>query len=156
MHSAFAGERGFSVLRLLFWLALIGFLALNGARAADAWYANSKVQRCFDSAVGLQGDASVIRQRLGRLFQLQYLDSDDLPAAFYDALDIRVNGPVVEISSHYTVTIWPFGRVDELDADGSYDPDALNALNMLRDRSRIDLDFDPYAITAVQDIPDGS
>ncbi len=148
-------ERGFSVFKLLFGVAVAGFLVLNGAQIGNAYYVNSKAQHCFDLLVQSMARASApaARAKLDDLFRLQYLYKDDLPSAFYDALHIRATGDMLEVSSHYSVTVWPFGKVADVDADDTYDPAALTGLDALRDRTRIDLNFTPYAISSV-DHPD--
>jgi len=147
-----ASERGFSLVKLLAWIALAGFILLNGGEAIYAYYTNSKVQHCFDGLVAnsrmAHADAATVRNRLNELFSTQYIDNGDLPDAFFDHLNIQATGDMVEISSRYSVTIWPLGRVQDVDQDGSYDPDALSGMDILRDKMRIDLEFEPYAISA--------
>ncbi len=150
--AAAGGERGFSLLKLLVGLALAGFILFNGGLVMYAYYTNSKVQHCFDGLVGnsrmAHADAAVVRNRLNELMSTQYIDAGDLPQAFFDHLNIRANGDMLEISSHYGVTVWPLGKVQAVDADGSYDPDALTGMDRWRDKARIDLEFEPYAISS--------
>lgn len=141
-------ECGFSVIKLLLWLSTLGFILFNGFLVLHAHYTNGQVQHCFEGLVhsdrAWEGEAEV-RQKLDDLLSLQYLEKTDLPEEFYDELRIRVTAEMVDVSSSYMVTIWPFGRVEHVDELGEYDPDALNGLDLLRDRTRIDLLFEPHA-----------
>ncbi len=132
-------------------LAVACFLGLNGALIGNAYYVNSKAQRCFDLLTQSMSTASApeAQAKLDELFQLQYLYKDDLPSEFYDALQIKATGDMLEVSSSYSVTVWPFGKVTDVDAAGTYDPAALTGLDALRDQTRIDLTFKPYAISSV-------
>jgi len=140
------------MLKLLVGLAVACFLALNGALIFQAYYTNRKVQDCFDGVVNSEARIDVARARakLQNLFSLQYLDRDDLPEEFYDELHFKVTGEILEVSSSYDVTVWPFGKVDAVDADGTYDPETLDGINAWRDKTRIDLSFEPYAISTSQ------
>jgi len=148
-------ERGFSVFKMLLVLAVACFLALNGAQIGNAYYVNSKAQHCFNLLVESMPTASAVeaRNKLGELFRLQYLYHEDLPSGFYDALQIKATGEMLEVSSHYSVTVWPLGKVADVDENDTYDPAALTGLDALRDQTRIDLNFKPYAISSA-DHPD--
>jgi len=144
-------EAGFSVLKLLAALVLGGFLVLTGGQVVYAYYTNSKVQSCFDGLVHssmAHADEATARTRLKELFSTQYIDIDDLPDAYFHNLRIRATGTMLEISSRYSETIWPFGKVQAVDQDHTYDPDALSGFDVLRDKTRIDLEFKPHAISA--------
>ncbi len=145
-----SSERGFSVFKLLFGLALAGFLILNGSLIGNAYYVNSKAQHCFELLTESMAKAGVpaARAKLDDLFRLQYLYKEDLPAEFYDELQIKATGDMLEVSSSYSVSVWPLGKVENVDKDGTYDPDALTGLDAMRDRLRIDLNFKPYAISS--------
>ena len=137
--------------KMLFWLALAGFTLLNGALIAQAYYNNSKVQDCFESLSQKMpaADEAAILAKMDTLFRVQYIDRQDLPTAFYDQLVINATGYGVEISSAYDVTIWSLGKVEAVDEAGEYDPDNLEGLDVLKHKMRIDLSFNPYAISAV-------
>jgi len=139
------------VFKMLFWLALAGFTLLNGALIAQAYYNNSKVQDCFESLSQKMpaADEAAILAKMDTLFRVQYIDRQDLPTAFYDQLVINATGYGVEISSAYDVTIWSLGKVEAVDEAGEYDPDNLEGLDVLKHKMRIDLSFNPYAISAV-------
>jgi len=143
-------EQGFSIVKLLFWLALACFLAFNGALIFQANYTNWKVQDSFDGLVDgpSQQNSLAARFKLDELIRLQYLDKDDLPTEFYDKLKIKVTGDILEVSSSYSVTVWPFGKVEAVDKDGTYAPDELTGMDAIRDKTRIDLTFKPYAISS--------
>jgi len=145
-------EAGFSVLKLLLWLAILGFVLLNGALIAQAYYNNSKVQDCFESLSSKMpaANASEVRVKMDALFHVQYIAADDLPETFYEALQINATGYGLEISSLYDITIWPFGKVEALDEFGEYSPADLSGLDILKHKARLDLSFEPYAISAVQ------
>lgn len=139
--------------KMLFWLALLGFVLLNGALIAQAYYNNSKVQNCFESLSQKMADAdeTAILAKMDALFRLQYIDKQDFPDAFYDELVINATGFGVEISSLYDVTIWPIGQVEAVDEAGEYAVDDLEGLDVLKHKMRIDLSFNPYAISVVGD-----
>jgi len=143
-------EQGFSVVKLLFWLAVLGFFIFNGFLVLHAYYTNWQVQHCFEGLVhnrAAQLGELEARDKLDELLSVQYLEKDDLPAGFYDHLQIKVSGDMVEVSSSYSVTIWPFGKVEHVDESGDYDPESLSGMDILRDKTRIDLLFEPYAIS---------
>ena len=135
--------------KLLFFVAVVGFVLLNGGLIGTAYYNNEKVQDCFESLTRNMPEASVpeIRLKLDALFRVQYIATDDLPQGFYDALQINATGQGFEISSSYDVSIWPFGSVENRDEQGEYLPDELSGVDILRHHTRIDLRFDPYAIS---------
>jgi len=148
-----SAEAGFSFVKLLFWLALIGFMTLNAAFVAQAYYTNAQVQKSFDHLSNKMPNATEpeIRAKMHEVFHVQYLDEDDLPDAFFDALEIHATGHGFEILSSYHVFIWPLGKVKTRDVFGEYDPKDLTGLDNLRYKSRIDLLFEPYAISAMGD-----
>ncbi len=148
---AFQSEAGFSVFKLLFWLALWGFVILNSAVIAQAYYNNSKVQDCFESLTRMMpaAEESEVRTKMDALFRLQYIDPDDFPATFYEKLQMNATGHGLEISSLYDVTVWPLGKVEAVDETGEYDPEHLSGMDILKHKIRIDLSFSPYAISAV-------
>lgn len=137
------------MLMMSLWLALLGFLVWNGAILFNAHYVNWKVQDVFDNVVKNMRDSSEaeIREKLPTLYKIQYLSPNDLPREFYDNLEIKQQMGMLEISSIYSVVVWPFGPVEKVDEEGEYDPEQLEGMDLLRDRSRIDLQFEPYAIS---------
>ncbi len=142
-------EQGFSTFKFLFWLALLGTIVWNGFLGFNAYYNNWKVEDVFTLLVENKASASEaeVRSQMQKLFGLKYISHKDFPEEFFDNLSIKTSGSIVEISSNYQVTLWPVGRVEETDEDGSYHPDDLNGLDILRDKLRVDLEFEPYAIT---------
>ena len=142
-------ERGFSMMKMGLWLALVGFALWYGALIFQAHYTNWKVQDVFESVTSNLGNASEgeIRARLPQLFKVMYLSAADLPPEFQDNLLIRREGSMLEISSLYAVVIWPLGPVEAVDEEGGYDIDALEGMDILRDKLRVDIEFEPYAIS---------
>jgi len=142
-------ERGFSMVKTLFWLGLSGFVIWYGALIFQAHYTNWKVQDVFDSVPDKMGNSSEadIRARLPQLFNVMYVAPSDLPPEFQENLSIRSEGSMLEISSSYTVVIWPLGPVQAVDEDGSYLPDELEGMDIVRDKLRTDIEFEPYAIS---------
>jgi len=142
-------ERGFSMVKMSLWLAIIGFIIWYGALVFQAHYTNWKVQDVFESVTTNMGNASTdeIHARLPQLFKVMYLSVSDLPPEFQDNLRIRREGSMLEVSSLYTVVIWPLGPVEKVDEEGGYDIDALEGMDILRDKLRLDLEFEPYAIS---------
>ena len=139
------------MLKLLVGLAVLGFIMFNAGLVGYAYYTNSKVQSSFDGLVNSKmahASAADVKQRMYELFSVQYLDRDDLPQAFFENLNIHATGDMLEISSSFDETIWPFGKVEAVDADGAYDAAALSGMDVLRAKTRIDLVFKPYAISA--------
>ncbi|GAV20586.1 hypothetical protein MMIC_P1555 [Mariprofundus micogutta] len=137
------------MLKFLFWVALLGATVWNGFLGFNAWYNNWKVEDVFVVLVDTRPSASEaeVRSQMQKLFGLKYILNNDLPDEFFDNLSIKASGSMLEISSYYAVTIWPAGRVVNRDEDGSYHPDDLTGMDLLRDKLRIDLEFEPYAIT---------
>ena len=88
-----------------------------------------------------------IRQKLPTLLKMQYIAHDDLPEEFYQNLAIKIEDGRVEIFSRYQMTVWPLGRVENVDKDGTYAPDELTGMDILRDKTRLDFEFEPYAAT---------
>jgi len=142
-------EAGFSLIKLLFWLAVLAGLAWTGDKVIPVYNTYWNVQDAFK---GISRDmagnsAEDIRARLPELLHVKYIAPDDLPPAFYKNLDIQADGSHVSISSHYHVTVWLLGPVESVDADTHYDPTGLRGMDRLRDKARLDFDFDPHAAT---------
>jgi len=142
-------ESGFSVLKFLFWIAILAVLVSTGFQLLHIYRTSWKVQEVFDSISHKMADSSedVIRKRLPVLFKVSYISRDDLPQEFYDNLLIKVADRQVEISSFYSATLWPLGAVENVDKEGTYDPLELTGMDYLRDKIRRDLYFEPYAKT---------
>jgi len=137
------------MVKTLFWLALVGFAIWYGALVFQAHYTNWKVQDVFDSVPEKMSNASeaAIRARLPQLFNVMYLSPSDLPPEFQDNLVIRREGSMLEISSSYSVVIWPLGPVQAVDEEGRYNIDQLEGMDIVRDKLRTDIEFEPYAIS---------
>ena len=142
-------ESGFSVIKVLFWLVILGVLISTGFQLLTIHQTNWKVQDVFDNISRKMADSSEdeIRGKLPILFKVGYISHDDVPEEFYDNLLIRFSNGRVEISSSYMETLWPLGRVENVDKDGTYDPLELTGMDYLRDKIRQDFYFEPYAET---------
>ncbi len=142
-------ERGFSFIKLLFWLSILGGVVWYGWLLVPVYNANWKVQDAFEAVARNMPNASEseIRARLPDLFKVKYIAPGDLPDEFYDNIEIKADGDRVEISSYYHVTIWPLGPVESVDPESDYDPESLKGMDRVRDRLRLDFDFEPHAET---------
>lgn len=140
-------ESGFSKMKLLFWIAILAALAISGFQLLRIYQTSWSVQDVFDGVsrnlAGSSEDA--IRKKLPELFRVSYISPNDVPEEFYDNLLIRSSDGRVEISSSYMDTLWPLGRVENVDEEGTYDPLELSGLDILRDKIRHDFYFEPYA-----------
>ena len=137
------GQAGFSLIKLLFWLAVLAGLVWTGYKVIPVYNTYWNVQDTFKGiSRDMAGDsAQDIRARLPDLLHVKYIAPDDLPQAFYTKLDIQAGGGHVAISSHYHVTVWLLGPV----TGGNGAP--LSGMDRLRDKARLDFDFHPHAAT---------
>ncbi|MFC1542845.1 DUF4845 domain-containing protein [Pseudomonadota bacterium] len=142
-------EYGFSMIKLLFIVALIGAAVGFGFKIIPVYNAQWKVQDAFEalSRNMANRDETSIRKRLPTLFKMKYLASGDLPQEFYDNIEITADGGKVEISSEYHVTVWLLGPVEGVDPDSDYDESELKGVDKIRHKLRQDFDFEPYAKT---------
>lgn len=142
-------ERGFSLIKFSFFLALLAGVVWYGWLLIPIYNANWKVQDAFDAISRNMSDAdeAAIRRRLPELFKIKYIYPEDLPPEFYDNIKVEADGSRVVISSYYHVTVWPLGPVEGVDPESEYDPAELKGLDKIRDKLRLDFDFEPYAET---------
>lgn len=142
-------QQGFSVIKMLFWLAILFAGVMYAYQVVPVYNAYWKVQDAFSGVVeNMAGDSEIdIRKRLPDLFRVKYLKQDDLPREFYDNLEIKADGNRVEISSFYHVTVWFLGPVTAVDPESDYDPEELKGMDRVRNRLRQDFDFEPHAAT---------
>ena len=143
------GQAGFSLIKLLFWLAVLAGLVWTGDKVIPVYNVYWNVQDAFK---GISRDmasdsAAAIRERLPDILHVKYIAPSDLPAAFYKNLDIQADGSHVAISSHYHVTVWLLGKVMGVDPDSDYKGANLQGMDRLRDKARLDFDFNPHAAT---------
>lgn len=143
------GERGFSKIKLLFLLVVIGFGVFAGYEIVPVYNAKWKIQDTFDGVVRNMANSSEseIRQRLPELFKIKYLSHGEVPEEFYTHIAIKADGNRVEISSQYHVTVWLLGPVEGVDPDTDYDESDLKGMDKIRHKLRFDFDFEPYAET---------
>jgi hypothetical protein len=122
---------------------------MTGFQLLTIHQSNWKVQDVFDNISRKMSDSSEakVRKKLPDLFKVGYISHDDVPEEFYDNLLIRFSDGKVEISSSYMETVWPLGRVENVDKDGTYDPLKLTGMDYMRDKTRYDIYFEPYART---------
>lgn len=142
-------ERGFSVFKLLLFLAVLAAGVIAGYKVIPVYNTYWNVQDAFDSLSRNMSDESVsaIRDRLPELLSVKYIKYDDLPPAFYDNLKIKADGNRVEISSHYHVTVWFLGPPESVDPDSDYKLSDVKGMDKLRLKARMDFDFEPHAET---------
>jgi len=142
-------EQGFSMIKMMFWGAIIGAGVVYGYMIIPVYNAYWKVQDTFDGVSHSMADSSesAIRRRLPDLFKIKYLASGEVPEEFYDNLEIKVENGSVEISSFYHVTVWFIGPVEGVDPNSDYEDKDLKGMDKLRARLRQDFDFEPYAKT---------
>jgi hypothetical protein len=142
-------EQGFSMIKLLFWGALIGFGVMAGYKIIPVYNAQWKIQDAFEaiSRNMADKDETRIRRRLPTLLKMKYLARGDVPQEFYDNIVINADGGKVEISSEYHVTLWLLGPVEGVDPDSEYDESDLEGMDKIRHKLRQDYDFEPYAKT---------
>jgi len=142
-------EQGFSMIKIMFWLVLIGAGVLVGYKIIPVYNANWKIQDTFESVTRNMADETenAIRKRLPDLFHIKYLARGDVPKEFYDNIVIRADGGKVEISSEYAVTVWILGPVEDVDPDSEYEESDLKGMDKIRHKARQDFYFEPYAET---------
>jgi hypothetical protein len=142
-------QSGSSTVKLLFWMAILAAFVSVGFQLVSFYKTSWSVQDVFDNISSKMAGTSEadVRKKLPELFRIGYIDRDDVPEEFYDNLLIKVTDRRVEISSYYTETLWPLGSVENRDEDGTYDPLELTGLDILRDKIRYDLYFEPFAET---------
>lgn len=142
-------EQGFSIIKLMFFLSVLAGVVWYGWLLIPMYNAQWKVQDAFDAVSRNMADASeeAIYQRLPDLFRIKYIYHNDLPEEFYDNIKVKADGGRIEISSYYHVTIWPLGPVESVDPESDYDPKELKGMDKIRDKLRLDYDFEPYAET---------
>ena len=140
-------EKGFSMIKTMFWLAVIGAGVFYAYMIVPVYNAYWKVEDTFKGVAESMSDKSEseIRARLPDLFHIKYLAHNEVPQEFYDNMEIKADGNHVEISSYYHVTVWLIGPVEDVDPESDYDPKDLKGMDKLRDKLRKDFEFEPYA-----------
>ncbi|MDQ6958233.1 MAG: DUF4845 domain-containing protein [Mariprofundaceae bacterium] len=142
-------QKGFSVVKLLFVLAVLAAGTVAAYKIVPVYSTYWKVQDAFEAVTrNLSGQpAGRIRTRLPDIFHVKYIAYSDLPKEFYDNLEIKVEGGRIEISSVYHVTLWLLGPLESVNPDEPYTAKDLKGMDKIRDKARLDFDFEPYAET---------
>ncbi|MDX8404220.1 MAG: DUF4845 domain-containing protein [Mariprofundaceae bacterium] len=142
-------ERGFSTIKILFWLVVIGAGVVTGYKIIPVYNAQWKVQDTFEALSRNMADSSeiAIRNRLPELLRIKYLARGDVPDEFYKNIVIKADGGRVEISSEYDVTVWLMGPVEGVDPESAYSESDLKGMDKIRHKVRQDFHFEPYAKT---------
>jgi len=140
-------QQGFSKIKLLFWLALLGAIVWSSYMILPVYTTYWKVQDAISSiAKGMIGETETkIRRRLPEVFKIKYISHDDVPNEFYRNLVVEASPERVFIESEYSVTLWLIGPVQKVDPDEDYDEEELEGMDRLRAKGRIDFHFNPYA-----------
>ncbi len=142
-------ERGFSTIKTMFWLAVIGAIGWVTVAATDVYYIEWKVQEIFDGVARNMADKTIdeIRAKLPDLYRLNDIRTGDLPNEYYDNLLITATGSRVQISSAYHVTVWLMGEPEDISVALGYSDQELTGADKLRAKARLDFDFSPSAVT---------
>jgi len=142
-------QKGFSVIKLLFVLAVLAAGIWASYNIIPVYNTYWKVQDALDAVTrNLSGQsAGAIRSRLPNIFHVKYIAYNDLPSEFYDNLKIRVDGGKINISSVYHVTLWLLGPLESVNSDEAYTAKDLKGMDKLRDKARLDFEFEPHAET---------
>lgn len=142
-------ERGFSTIKLLMLLAVIGGAVVVGYNVFPVYNTYWKVEESFESVTRNMSNQSVgeIRNRLPEIFDIKYLSRTDLPKEFYEHLEIEADGNRVQIKSSYHVTVWLLGPPVSVDPDSEYKASDVKGMDKLRLKTRLDFDFEPHAET---------
>jgi len=142
-------QKGFSVVKLLFVLAVLAAGTVAAYKIIPVYNTYWKVQDTLESVSRNLSNqpANNIRARLPDIFHAKYIGYNDLPQEFYDNLQIEADGSKVEISSAYHVTLWLLGPLESVNPDEPYTAKDLKGMDKIRDKARLDFDFEPYAET---------
>jgi len=142
-------EPGFSTIKMLFWLAVIGAAGWVALAVGDVYYTERKVQQIFDGVARHMVAKSVsdIEAKMPEFYRLDDIQPGDLPQEYYDNLLISTLGSKVRISSEYHVTVWLIGPPEGVNPDADYDDADLKGLDRVRARFRMDFDFSPSSET---------
>lgn len=140
-------EAGFSLIKMLLVLAILGGALRVGYLILPAYSVYWKVQDTFESLTRNLSNLSesAIRGRLPDALHVQGLLPSDLPQAFYDHLNIQADGTHLEISSDYHVAVWLLGKPERVDR--SVNKTDLQGVEKLQYRGRMVFHFHPYAKT---------
>ena len=140
-------QGGFSLIKVMFGLAVLAGVVWYGYNVIPVYNTYWSVKDAFKNIVDNRAndDATTIRDALPDILHVQYVNHDDLPPSFYNNLKIKADGNRVDISSYYHVTVWLLGPVQGVDPDSNYNKKNLKGLDLLRDKARLDFNFEPHA-----------
>ncbi len=133
------------MLKLLFWLGLIGGGVFVGGQVLPVYYNNMKIENIF-AGVSQNMAASPeedIKGRINELFRIQSVDVKALPEEFFDNLRIDKNGGKIQVSTEYHIVLWLLGKPQSVDPDEKYLESEVAPMDKLRLRARMDFDFAP-------------
>ena len=142
-------ERGFSTIKMIFWLAVIGAAGWVAVAVTNVYYLEWKAQDVFDGITHNMSSKSVpeIQAKIPELYRLASIQHGDLPQEFYDNLLILATGSKVDISTFYHVTVWLIGPPEGVNPDEEYDDADLKGFDKVRAKLRMDFDFAPSSST---------
>jgi len=142
-------QSGFSMIKILFWILVIGSAVVVGYKIIPVYNAYWKAQDTFEAISRNMADGSErdVRRRLPEVLKIKYVLPGDLPDEFYKNIVIKADGNSVEISSKYHVTVWIIGPVQSVSPDSDYQEIDLKGMDKLRHKLRYDFDFEPHAKT---------
>ena len=142
-------QQGFSVIKFLFVLALLGIGTWTAYNIVPVYNTYWKTQDALESVARNLTNLTPQRilAKLPDVFHVKYIGPNDLPQEFYDNLDIRKEDGRIDISSTYHVTVWLLGPLESVNPDEEYTDKDLKGMDKLRDKARVDFDFEPHAET---------
>jgi len=142
-------QEGFSLIKLMFVLLILGIGTWVSFAVLPVYSTYWKVEDAFESMSRNLANrtAEGVLRKLPEVFHVKYISQKDLPQEFYDNLKIKADGNRIEISSAYHVTIWLLGPLEGVNPDEGYTAGDLKGMDKLRDKARLDFDFEPYAET---------
>jgi len=142
-------QEGFSMIKLLLILAVLAAGTWSGYNIIPVYNTYWKTQDALESVTRnlVNQSPQRIRARLPEILRVKYVAQGDLPQEFYDNLEIKSDSGRIEISSSYHITLWLLGPLESVNPDEEYTDKDLKGMDKLRDKARIDYDFEPYAET---------
>jgi len=142
-------ENGFSTIKIVIVLAIIGSAGWVAMAVGNVYYTERKLQQVFDGVAHHMVAKTVpeIKAKMTELYSLNTIQPGDLPQEYYDNLSISEEGPKIQLSSEYHVTVWLMGPPEGVNPDEEYDDADLRGLDRVRAKLRMDFDFSPSSET---------